>query len=66
MLRKEIKENAERQEKEGESLRDQSTRRYLEQLDKALELHNGLNKLELSHKDLDHTVRNTRLPAIAS
>ncbi|CAE7627277.1 LAMB1, partial [Symbiodinium pilosum] len=64
-LRLELNEHAEKQQTEGERLRDQSTRQYLEQLDKALELQGKLNKLQLSHQELDATVK-THFPGITS
>lgn len=64
-LRNELKEHAERQQQEGERLREQLTRQYMEQLDKAMDLQGGIHKLQLSHKELDETVK-TRLPSPSS
>lgn len=64
-LREELAEHTERQRQESERLRDQTTLRYLEQLDKALHLNNGLDTLQESHKQLHATVKNIHLPTIA-
>lgn len=64
-LREELAEHTERQRQESERLRDQTTLRYLEQLDKALHLNSGLDTLQKSHKQLHATVSNIHLPTIA-
>eukprot|EP00930_Biecheleria_cincta_P059536 TRINITY_DN45247_c0_g1_i1.p1 TRINITY_DN45247_c0_g1~~TRINITY_DN45247_c0_g1_i1.p1 ORF type:complete len:832 (+),score=191.55 TRINITY_DN45247_c0_g1_i1:71-2566(+) len=64
-VREELAEHTERQRQESERLRDQTTLRYLEQLDKALHLNSGLDTLNESHKQLHDTVRNIHLPTIA-
>jgi len=64
-LREELAEHTERQRQESERLRDQTTLRYLEQLDKALHLNSGLDSLHESHKQLHETVRTIHLPTIA-
>lgn len=64
-LSEELAEHTERQRQEGERLRDQTTLRYLEQLDKALHLNSGLDTLHESHKQLHEAVRTIHLPTIA-
>jgi chromosome segregation ATPase len=61
-LRDELKGHIKFQEAEGEKLRQHSTERYLEQMDKALLLNTNLGKLESVHKELRDTV--TKLPRV--
>eukprot|EP00930_Biecheleria_cincta_P100693 TRINITY_DN92305_c0_g1_i1.p1 TRINITY_DN92305_c0_g1~~TRINITY_DN92305_c0_g1_i1.p1 ORF type:complete len:712 (+),score=160.83 TRINITY_DN92305_c0_g1_i1:42-2138(+) len=51
-LREEVTEHIDRQRLECERLREQSTRRYLEQMDRAMELHGGIEKLETNQKEM--------------
>jgi len=51
-LREEVTEHVDRQRLESERLREQSTRRYLEQMDRAMALHGGIEKLETNQKEI--------------
>lgn len=51
-LRAEVTEHIERQSLESERLWEQSTRRYLEQMDRAMDLHGGIEKLETTQKEI--------------
>lgn len=51
-LREEVTEHIERQRLESERLREQSTRRYLEQMDRAMDLHGGIEKIETTQKEI--------------
>jgi len=62
VLKEELRSHVEFQRAEGKKLREDSTQRYLEQIDKALSLNNSVGKLELGHKELKDTV--VRLPQV--
>merc|ERR1712183_944299 len=72
-LREEFISHQEFQRSEGERLRQYSTQRFLEQMDKALNLEkdncqltDSLKKMELDHKQLNEAVRgNIKLPKVA-
>jgi len=62
-LRDELTSHIEHQKAESDKLRQHSTQRYLEQIDKALALNQTVGKLESGHKELRETV--TKLPRVA-
>jgi len=61
-LRDELTSHIEHQRAEGDRLRQHSTQRYLEQMDKALALNSTVGKLETGHKELKEVV--TKLPRV--
>merc|ERR1712048_374361 len=62
--REEFLAHVEYQKTEGEKLKHHTTQRYFEQMDKALLLHQSLEKMELGHKELNDTVRGIKLPKV--
>eukprot|EP00927_Polykrikos_kofoidii_P004361 TRINITY_DN11722_c0_g1_i1.p1 TRINITY_DN11722_c0_g1~~TRINITY_DN11722_c0_g1_i1.p1 ORF type:complete len:2013 (-),score=447.98 TRINITY_DN11722_c0_g1_i1:25-6063(-) len=50
---------------ESEQLKDHTTHRYLEQMDKALSLQEKLDKIETEHGTMSETVRHIRLPKVS-
>jgi len=64
-LREELASQAEMQRGEAERLRNHSTQRYLEQMDRALDLHRGLESVAMGHRELNEAVRSIRLPKVA-
>jgi len=70
-LREEFMSHTEIQRREAEKLRSYSTHRYLEQMDKALDLHKSLESVTLNHKELtmgqkelSEAVRSIKLPKV--
>lgn len=61
-MRDELRSHIDYQKSEAEKLRHHSTQRYLEQIDKALALHQNLDKLEMGHRELKETV--VKLPRV--
>jgi len=61
-LRDEFDAHAAQQRTESEQLRLHSTQRYLEQMDKALNLRSSLEKMEVGHRELNEKVSGIKLP----
>lgn len=64
VLRDEVRSQAAFQKADGEQIRGASTQRYMEQLDKGLALHRGLEKIEQRHAELSDSVRGIKLPKV--
>lgn len=65
VFREEFLSHVSFQKKEGEKLRNHSTQRYLEQMDKALHLHNSVESITRDHMQLNETVRGIKLPPVS-
>jgi len=63
-LRDEFLSATEVQRGENEKLRIHSTQRYLEQMDRALDLHRSLETVSHGHKELTESVRSIKLPKV--
>lgn len=63
-LREEFVSYTDMQRSDAEKLRNHSTQRYLEQMDKALDLHRSLESISMGHKELNETVRSIKLPKV--
>jgi len=62
-LRDEFSSHVAMQKSQDEKLRDHSTRRYMEQIDRALALHKTVGDLEQGHRELKDTV--VKLPRVS-
>jgi len=63
-LREEFLSAHEVQRGENEKLRVHSTQRYLEQMDRALDLHRSCETVAHGHKELTESVRSLKLPKV--
>eukprot|EP00929_Paragymnodinium_shiwhaense_P008762 TRINITY_DN112733_c0_g1_i1.p1 TRINITY_DN112733_c0_g1~~TRINITY_DN112733_c0_g1_i1.p1 ORF type:complete len:821 (-),score=262.55 TRINITY_DN112733_c0_g1_i1:114-2576(-) len=63
-LRGDLQNFVEVQKGESEKLKNLSSQRYLEHMDKALGIHGKLQKIELDHGALQETVKNIKLPKV--
>jgi len=63
-LRQELMSQKDYQKAEAERLEQRSTFRYLEQIDKALNLTQSVEKVHKDHRDLNETMRNIKLPQV--
>lgn len=63
-LREEFVVHTEVQRGEAEKLRNHSTQRYLEQMDRALDLHRSLEAVAMGHRELHDSVRSIKLPKV--
>jgi len=64
VLREEFLSHVDWQRSEGERLKHHSTQRYLEQMDKALNLTNTMEKLTNDNREINATVRSIKLPRV--
>lgn len=63
-LREEFLSHVDMQRSENERLKDHSTLRYLEQMDKALVLTKAVDRVAAGHSELKDTVKNIKLPPV--
>mmetsp|Transcript_70713 Transcript_70713/g.129036 ORF Transcript_70713/g.129036 Transcript_70713/m.129036 type:complete len:168 (+) Transcript_70713:51-554(+) len=63
-LRQELMSQKDYQKAEAERLEQRSTFRYLEQIDKALNLTQSVEKVHKDHRDLNETMRSIKLPQV--
>merc|ERR1712032_1419926 len=64
VLREESRSHVDWQRSEGERLKHLSTQRYLEQMDKALNLTSAMEKLSMDNKEMNATMRSIKLPKV--
>lgn len=65
-LQGEFKSQTDSQRAETEKLQKQSTERYFEQVDRALNLAQSVERVEKDHRELNESVRSIRLPPVGS
>mmetsp|Transcript_99083 Transcript_99083/g.171766 ORF Transcript_99083/g.171766 Transcript_99083/m.171766 type:complete len:411 (+) Transcript_99083:44-1276(+) len=63
-LRSDFTSHTEAQRLEGDRLKQHSTMRYLDQIDKALALDHKLTRVDKGHTELQETMRNLKLPKV--
>mmetsp|Transcript_46345 Transcript_46345/g.107890 ORF Transcript_46345/g.107890 Transcript_46345/m.107890 type:complete len:655 (-) Transcript_46345:48-2012(-) len=63
-MRDDLASHVEFQNAEGSKLKQDSTKRYFEQMEKALQLQETVEKVEHGHKELEEEVRGVRLPPV--